>query len=314
MANTRLPVITTPTRIELGQRCHRRHVIADILERGRWYSPSAEFGNVLHSGVGAWWNTGSMVLALEAMQHEWQRRFEKRITEPGKHSFELAVDLLEYYVKEAKLPSNSFVELGPWKPLCIEDRYEADIEGYRMSFQIDRALYNTANDHLVIVDLKTASRADKVWERTWQRSIQMKLYKLAAKQVFKIEHVDIVIEGLEKGTKPRLVEVVCPEWSDDMLDEAKREFVRIAEEDEQLLRAASYQRFPSSLASSDPAELVLDMDVLMNMALTETSFNYEDCYAYHYECPFLPLCLANPDERVGMLKSDYIEVETDYVS
>src|SRR5258708_30891932 len=55
MSKLQLPIVVTPTRVELANRCHRRHFLSDILGKARYFSPSLEFGTVMHSAFAAHW-------------------------------------------------------------------------------------------------------------------------------------------------------------------------------------------------------------------------------------------------------------------
>lgn len=288
----RLDNVITPTRVELGQRCYRRHVIADRLERHSYVSPSAEFGSVIHAGAAAWWRSGDLHAATDAAISEWNKR-QASLNEG--HSLELAAAIMAYYAGHAALA-------GPidddYRLVSVEERLEVPIGDFTLSFQSDRVL-SLNNERLLIVDTKTASRLDKRWRSQWETSVQMKLYQAAAGRLYDMP-VSIVVEGVLKAAAPKIEYVVCPEWDAATLLEAEREMLRIARMDEVVTRACRVE------------DGTIDADLLMRRVLINVPFNYGDCYSYNIECPYRRLCTAPPNERVGLLKAEYFEREGDY--
>lgn len=301
---TSLPVVVTPTRVELGLRCNRRHAIADILQYARYYSPSLEFGTVIHAGAAAWWwakkrdfTLGSAKqAAIVAVRTEFDRRITKNPRVAAKDlSEELAISIIEGYTNEAKLNGPFHEEEGEWQIVSVEDRLEVPlvISGGRkakLSFQTDRVVYNKTNRHLVIVDSKTAARIDNRWMRQWETSLQMKLYKAGAAIAydFNPETIDVVVEGILKDVPTSIVYASTPDWSAALLDEAVRQAQTVAERDYQLITQVSKP--------------------IVEAALFDSAVNYADCYAYNTECPFRRLCVAEPNERVAILNAEYFEV------
>lgn len=297
-----LPVVLTPSRTELGKRCHRRHVISDVLQRGKYYSASLEFGSTCHAGVAEWWKTGDVVKVQEAVRREWNVRFtaEKGLLSPKGLSEPLAQSMMSGYIGSAGL-AGTYTPLGPWKVVMVEERLETKVGPYVLSFQVDRLVHNFERDHIVVVDYKTAARLDGKWAEQWERSLQMKLYRYAVMKVFdREEGVDIIVEGQEKTPKGELRYHPCPEWSPAMLEEAVDQFCYVAEQDETMIQFAMRE------------DGTLDLDALIEYSLTQTGVNYHDCNSYNSPCQFLPLCTAEPETRIGLLKSDYLEIEGEY--
>lgn len=290
MRTFELPVTVTPSRVELGKRCYRRHAIADVLGYGLFTSAAAEFGSVIHAGASSWWKTLDSDKVREAISGEWFKRFEsgKQISQ-DKVSLQLAHSIMRDYMAIAEL-AGPFTKSTTWQIVTIEERLclPLDTES-QLTFQLDRLLFNKDENHLVLVDTKTAAKLDKRWERQWDLSLQMKQYVGAIKARYEIENVDVVIEGVLKDIPSEIRYYVCPQWSKELLDEAMTETVNIADEDRLIFDA------------DDPIEFGL-----------RTGTNPQDCYSYGFECAFKRLCLAEPSERKGILLSDYSENEEEY--
>jgi len=302
-AKITLPVVVTPTRVELGLRCYRRHALADILQRARYKSPSLEFGSVIHAGAAAWWRSaildGDVARrdAIHAVTLEWNRRFEQQDVSQKDVSLDLAVAMIERYTMTASMRGPFELEVGDWQFVTVEDRIEVPlVGGYKLSFQTDRVVYNKTNAHLVIIDTKTAARLDKRWERQWETSLQMKLYKAGAAKAydFPVENVDVVVEGVLKDVPSVVRYVPCPDWSPATLDEAVQQAIYIASRDEALI---VYDGLPRNLS-------LIEED-----AVNKTALNYMSCFEYGVECPFRRLCVAEPEERVAILRSEYFEID-----
>src|SRR6266576_906804 len=186
MAKLSLPIIVTPSRVELGLRCYRRHVLSDVLQRVRYKSPSLEFGTIGHVGANTWWLTGDVNKAQLAMASEFSRRLPSPTPDL---TIELAQAMLRHYIENATLAGPFMQEPGSWQLVTVEDRLEVPIKlpsgiAAKLSFQSDRVVWNSTTGHLVIVDTKTAGRLDKKWTRQWETSLQMKLYKAGAAKAY----------------------------------------------------------------------------------------------------------------------------------
>lgn len=303
MSKLSLPVVVTPTRVELGLRCYRRHVIADLLQRARYVSPSLEFGSVVHAGAAAWWKNADLdgdvarAKAHAAVNAEWAKRFDANpaIT-PGDHSLQLAEAMIQTYTMTAELNGPFGLEKGDWQIVSVEDRLEVPLvigngRSAKLSFQTDRVVFNKTNDHLVVVDSKTAARIDKRWERQWETSLQMKLYKAGAARAYDMppENIDVVVEGILKDVPSRVVYIPCPDWSVGLLNEAIAQAQEIASRDTDLLLGRSVDEIPE-------------------LAVNKTSINYMSCFEYGVECPFRRLCTSEPEERVALLTSEFFEI------
>lgn len=282
----RLDNLITPTRVELASRCYRRHVLTDIMEKGLYKSAAASFGNVIHAGVAEYWRSLDISLMLKAVTDEYTK-YQNDMND--KHSLPLALSMMEQYAEKA-VKAGVYNDI--YQTVMIEERMEYKIDGLKFSFQLDRLL-SWENTQLVLVDAKTASRLDARWRSQWPLSLQMRLYKRAIEDMFDMP-VDIVIEGLEKKLPLKIEYYPCPDWDKDQLDEAVEQAKRIYAKDEALL---------SVYFNNGEDEFI--------EAALRSEFNYGDCHAYNFDCPFLPLCGASPSHRKGMLM-DYIDVVGEY--
>jgi len=288
-----LPVVGTPSRTELGQRCHRRHVLSDILQQRIYISPSAAFGTVIHSGVAQHWNSANQRDVLEIVRSTWREQFHRPNVNAEGHPEELALAIIEGYAKTATL-AGPFGLVGPWQLVSVEQRLEIPVGRFVLSFQTDRVLYNKELDRILVIDTKTAGRLDARWRRQWELSLQMKLYKYGTSIAYDRENVDVVIEGVLKDVPTKIEYVTTPEWDSATLAEAVNQFEQMAARDEALILKCTHNG-------------VVDLDELTERALVLTEFNYQDCYSYNVECPYRRLCVASPGERLAILRSDYFE-------
>lgn len=306
-----LPVVLTPTRVELGQRCYRRHAIQDVLERDKNKNTAAAFGNVIHAGDGAWWDAlefggkdarAAIELSNAALEAEWKKQGLEGKDE--RYTIDKGFVMLNAYRSQAARVG-PYTGMTDWGILTVEDRVKLPIRNeaeeivFYLSFQIDRA-YKSGLNKIVVLDIKTVTRPDARWKATWYNSVQMKLYSYAARIVYGVDDIEFVIEGLDKNAKPKLHIVMLPQWNTAVLEEAYREFSRIALQDEAMIRQAL------------DADGNLDIEKLEEFALVQTGFNRQDCYAYNMPCAFLPLCDAEPEYRRGILHAEYKELEADY--
>lgn len=304
MAKTTLPVVITPTRAELGARCHRRHFLSDVLSRARYASPSLEFGSVVHAGVAAHWlgKDWNGVLADEWSKHK---------VDSPKLSLGMAQAMLGSYVRDAKL-AGPFTDQGNFKLVDVEQRFEIPLKDIKLSFQCDRIAYDKEQNWMVIVDSKTASRLDSKWDRQWETSVQMKLYRAGAKQVFDTAgRIDIVVEGIVKDVPSFIRYYVCPEWEDGLLAEAAHNAYTIAKLDEEIIVSGS-DTLRNIMTPDGPGRLVPNDQKIEEIAVRMTPVNYFDCFSYGVECPFRRICVADVDQRVPLLRSEYFEVEGEY--
>lgn len=281
-------------------------MLGQLLQRALFYSPSLEFGSVIHSGAAAWWNNDvdgdvGRGLAIQAVTKEWQARFVDRGLEAKDLSLDVAVAMIEYYTRMAELSGPFALEDGNWQLVTVEERLEVPLtmpDGItaRLSFQTDRVIWNAARSHLVVVDSKTAGRIDKRWLRQWDTSLQMKLYKAAACKAYDMEpeNVDVVIEGILKDVPSEVQYVICPDWSQGLLDEAMDQATDVAIRDHVLLVDGDHG-------------LPRDLSAVEESAVNHTPLNYMSCYEYNTECAFRRICTAEPEERVAILRSEYFE-------
>jgi hypothetical protein len=279
--------VLTPTRIETGSACHRRHVVADILEKGLYESPSAKFGNIIHAGTAEWWKSrDDAKVAMAALEEG--KKWERVLNE--KHSIELALAMLEQYPGKARLG-------GPYgddlQVVTIEERLPVKLDGLSLTFQLDRLL-SINNEKLVLVDTKTASRIDAKWRGKWNRSLQQRLYKALIEKEYDMP-VDVVIEGMVKVLPLKMEYVPCPEWTDGELQEAVDQAKRIADKDAEVLQVY----------------LEHGEEAMIEYALVNTEFNYEYCNAYGSPCPVQKICDSPIELRRGLL-AEYIDIIAEY--
>jgi hypothetical protein len=102
----------------------------------------------------------------------------------------------------------------------------------------------------------------------------------------------LIIEGLDKTT-PQVKYLVLPEVSPERRAEAWQAVEWVARHDAQLLDAAKR------------ADGTIDVDRLVEIALVQTPTNESECFTYGSSCDFLPLCDAEPSERMALLRADY---------
>lgn len=294
MSKLTLPVVITPSRVELGARCHRRHSLADVAQYGKYFSPAACFGTVIHAGTGEWWKTGDIRKVYSRLNAEWDAQFNggKNVSQE-KVSLKLAQAMLDGYVTMATL-AGPFTNQGDWQVVTLEDRLEVPLGEHVLRFQQDRALYNKEQDWLVIVDTKSAGRLDKRWRSGWEMSLQMKLYKAASLKAYEVSKVDVVVEGVLKEPSTEIEYVICPEWGSRMLNEAWQTAIGIADRDRALLEFA----------------LENDLDPL-GVLVRNPDHNPQDCFSYGMECQYKELCVAEPNERLPILMAEYFPVETE---
>lgn len=305
MSKLQLPVVITPTRAELGARCHRRHFLSDVLGKALYVSPSLGFGSVVHSGIAAHWLNNDVTKALT---DEWN----KQKIESPKLSLAMAQAMLDYYRQNASL-AGPFTSQGNFKLVDVEQRFEIPLRDATLSFQCDRVVYDKEQNWMVVVDSKTAGRLDSKWEKQWETSVQMKLYRAGAKQVFDTGgRIDIVVEGVLKTVPSDIRYFVCPEWSDGLLVEAGHNAYTIASMDAELLTNGSDVVQLSDDQGVMTEKYVINPDKVEKLAVQFTPVNYADCYAYNVECPFRRICTADIDQRVPILKAEYFDIEGEY--
>jgi hypothetical protein len=281
--------IITPTRVELGTRCYRRHVLTDMLEKGKYKSAAASFGNVLHAGVAEYWKSRDDNKVAAAVSAEYAKVADVM---NEKHSLALALTMMEQYGTKAALAGSIGEADSPFQIVLIEERAAFKLDGLDMTFQLDRLL-SLNNEELILVDAKSASRLDARWRTQWPLSLQMRLYMKALRTMYDMP-VTIIIEGLQKGLPLKIEYYTCPDWSDEELDEAVDAAKRVQAKDRALLDILTLQ----------------GEDALVEAAV-RSEFNYGDCHSYNTDCSFLELCSIAPNERKGAL-SDYLDIPSEY--
>lgn len=250
----------------------------------------AAFGTVIHAGAGAHWKGES---ARQAVLESWKGEFS---SDTKKYSLELALGMMDAYVRKAEL-----VPLVPGRFIVksIETRISIQIGRFNCTFMMDRLLADTDSDRYLFVDTKTASTLRAGWDKSYDVSLQMKLYKYAIWKLYG-SIPDGVIEGVSKKVPTDMEYHLLPDWDESILEEAALQFIRVAEADEQLVAVATVNG-------------QLNTDLLWELSATQTAFNDNDCYAYGAPCPFLAICNAPLNERLALLKGEYTTYEPDWI-
>lgn len=277
-------VVLSPTRVAGALKCVRKHTLAELIGfvPNDHSAPALDFGDMMHRVVAVHWVHGYDT-AREYLLGNFRQPFNE------KHTPELAMKLLGVYKSQARLMPFGGDE---WEIADIENRQSCEVPFGTLTFQIDRLLQHKTTGQLALVDLKTASRCDTRWERQWPRSLQMKLYSECAHRHYGRPLSWLIIEGLDK-TAGSLKYLSLPEVSEEKRAEAWHAVEWVARHDAQILDAARRQ------------DGTIDADRLVEFALTQTPFNESECFAYGSSCDFLPLCDAEPSERVSLLRSDF---------
>lgn len=299
-----LPVILSPTRVELGNRCERRHILSDLAHRQGKKSPSAAFGDHIHAGAYAWWaglEEGKSPLerleaAREALTDVWSPA-----ANGGYHSLDLALSMMEGYAEKASLAAAS--SLPGWRIFDLEKRLYRHLGHgpYVLSFKLDRALIRDADEHgpagLLIVDTKTSARPDEKWAASLRRSIQQRCYNHLLEEHYGLPILEHWVEGLDKKVLSRapVYERLDTFWTPAYKEEA----IRLAAYSGQRDHAAIQQ----ALGHGDPEE------GLLRYALEVAPFNYQDCHSYYFPCPFLEVCDADPGERLVLVGDMEVDEE-----
>ncbi len=225
-----------------------------------------------------------------------------------KHTFDLAIFMLRYYMDEAPL-AGGFWAAGQagWEPIAIEERIIIDLGDIKLSFQLDRLVRLPSHDLTVLVDLKTAGRMNKNWERNWPLSLQQKLYRWAVREHYSLDLSGHYIEGLLKDVPCDLKYVELPDWSDAELAEAVELFKTLWQRDATLIRSCS-------TINAETMTYEVDIAKLTEVGLTETTTNPFDCYSYYTQCPMYDICQAPPNQRVALLEESFEWVEPLYLA
>ena len=257
-----------------------------------------------------WWRYSTTDLADQVARDAAEvillESYEKypALASDKKHTFDLAIFMLRYYMDEAPL-AGGFWAAGQagWEPIAIEERIIIDIGDMKLSFQLDRLVRLPSHDLTVLVDLKTAGRMNKNWERNWPLSLQQKLYRWAVREHYSLDLSGHYIEGLLKDVPCDLKYVELPDWSDAELTEAVDLFRTLWSRDEDLI-----------WGSIDEETGAVDVARLTHRGLTETTTNPFDCFSYYTQCPMYDICQAPPDQRVALLEESFEWVEPLYLA
>src|SRR5687767_3476499 len=125
MHHLQLPVVITPSRAELGARCHRRHFLSDVLSKTLYSSPSLEFGSLLHAGGAAHWLKKDW---RSVIMNEWNTRFEMTSVSQESVSLEMAMAMMEYYAKNAELAGPFQNAADDWVLVDVEQRFNMPLK------------------------------------------------------------------------------------------------------------------------------------------------------------------------------------------
>jgi hypothetical protein len=264
-----------------------------------------EFGSVIHDGVPVWWDTGDRAAVQAAVRASYARR-ERWLPGPKElHTLELAEFMMVGYEAQGKIAGDHWAHAaGDWRIWFAEERVIVDLGlEARLSFQMDRIATRSGETEMyVLVDTKTASKYywGKRWRQQWPRSLQQQLYQWAVKNVYEIELDGHFIEGMKKDVPLEMEYVELPLWSDAQLEEAVDQFKRWMQQHAELVERCK----------TDAGEV--DVDLLFTTALTETDYSPTSCFDFG-GCPFLPLCEAEPGDRLGLLYDGFEYVPPTYL-
>ena len=291
--NVSLPIVGSPSRAETALACERRHVLGDIVCRQpvQRDEGSMSVGTVVHAGAAAWWRTGDLSKVEQSIAEAYAKLGEMPFT------CEWLQELGRQYAAQAKLCAVH----STGQIVAVEERVIVDLgPAAKLSFKIDRL----TRDPWVLVDTKTKGKwgpaFERKWEAKWRRSVQQMLYQWAVRHEYGVRPAHF-IEAVVKELPTRVYYVPLPEWTDAQLEEVVREFVALCQRDAALVASAM-------LPGGE-----VDVDRLLYLAATATRFNFDNCEAFNRPCQYLPLCLANPAERLGLLLAEYEHVEPEYL-
>lgn len=310
----RLPVIVTPTRVELGARCYRRHVLSDLLQlkpKGSKMDGNLVFGQLYHLGTDIFWQNvcdangypnGDRLQAYRAMWAIVAAAWDKQwpyvaLTDRTSYmSKELLQSLLQEYAKNARLAGDL---PGNWRLVNSETRFGTmPLADSELHYKVDRVVANDDGE-TAIVDTKTANGLGPQWVRSQELSLQQRMY--AALEARRLGHVGyVLIEGVAKKGQVGLIEYVWlnQTWDDQFIDESMLLAQQIISKDKRFVTKVDGNRG-------------LALSTALTMA-HEVPFNLMDCRSYFRDCEYEPLCSSNPIMRVGLANSDYEHRYVDY--
>jgi hypothetical protein len=184
--------------------------------------------------------------------------------------------------------------------VVIENRLEVDLgRNVTLTFKLDRLVHCPETGMYVMVDSKTASTRGRsfpsYWANQWPRSLQQRLYRWAVLESFGMEsnQLEQWIEGLLKNVPTEVKYVQLPAWSESELEEAATLALHWGDENKAFI--------------GDDGKL--DVDTV----LTAPNFNFGDCEAYFRPCPYTSLCMAQPEDRLGIYMAEFQEIPQEYL-
>lgn len=283
------------------------------MDRTKGKQPAADFGTIIHAGVGEWWTSGDTHKTISIVQTEWQRL---RPTGDN-HTAEMADKMINAYMEKAKLqvslPGEGWEVAVVNGVTMIEQRMRLTFPDGVLSFQLDRLLHQPATGNYGIVDTKSMARVSKRWHDGWNNSLQQKLYRAGTRKLLQdagIEYERLfgVIEGLEKKIPMPIIPHIMPQHTDSQLDEAVALWASHARKDGELITEAMARAVDRHGPEFSEEQL---RRIAEEMCVNETDFNLFDCNSYGQPCAYKDLCDAPPEYRADMLWADYdiIEVE-----
>lgn len=298
-----LPVLLSPTRTELSARCHRRHVLEDLLHLHEGEkSHHLTFGEIIHECVGIFWSgvvdsdgleTQDRVGPLTDARSHAEARWPDMPEDSDYLTLDLCLLLLDEYAKNAKLAGNL---PGTWRLVESEQRRRAvltDLEGdleIELTYQVDRLVEEIETGDRAIVDTKTAAKTSPQWRDGMLASVQQRLYKSLESE--RLGGIDwMIIEGIQKKITPGQIEYVNADqvWTPAYIQEARDLVIGQARQD---------RGFLETLTRDGDARWLEALDLALTRA-DLVGFNLQDCYSYYRKCDFYDLCRMDPGMREG---------------
>lgn len=266
------------TQLEALQRCDTEYVYRHVRHlSGTQDSRPAYFGQVMHAGVKALYDSGDAEAAVAACAAYWQQtppHFGAEGPKPDFRTLPLAQAIVRLYAKAYGGAAAYTVVLN--------ERY---LEHEEDSGIVDRVVRSHADGLLYVLDLKTSSwAASGAYWRQWSNSQQAAIYLDLAEHAlgegvagFWCDHV--FVSGRKDGPKP-----------EDLLQFGPVSYS--AEKREELRRQRTYWR-DHARAVRIAAEL--------GVAPKQST---RSCFRMNSACAFLEYCSADPSLREELLRRD----------
>jgi DNA helicase-2/ATP-dependent DNA helicase PcrA len=202
------------TQVDTYQRCPQMYQYRFVFRLPTRPRPQMQFGRILHEAL-----KGALSGIEEDRPLTWEMVDEAYVTAWSKQRFcapEQAPslqDLGRQYLRRA------FDAGDLSKPLLLEQPFSLRVDGLRLTGRIDRVDRHPDGSYEVI-DYKTGSarRAAEL-----QRDLQLGVYALAAKEVFRFDPLSLSYYYLETGERVRV------EKPAERLEEDRQSIIRVAE-------------------------------------------------------------------------------------